>query len=391
MVVKRFTKCSRWAVIVLCAVSAFRPAVVRGDDRAVPAQLIYQMSLPGKGDHFLRPGRIAVDRGQNEIYIADQGNARIVILDQNGVFKFGFSVAEQCGTPLDIAVNSRGEILVLGSGRGGRGVFVFDFDGLYTRMISPAEDAAAGEIISLAVDDRDRVYLLSAGGTVSRYGSDGGREVSFRVGPDADSTSGGEIFFGSLSITDGGEIYVPASSVGTVYRYDVDGRLQGTIGHPGTDMGELSFPVAAVTTEDGLILVLDKHRYTVICFRRDGKFLGEFGGKGIHAGWFYHPTWLAIDDSDRVYVGQIFGNRIQVCRVPEFVRAQISATAGGRSVSSPASAPAPIDLPAAEYVFSHFDNSGELDISTLCLRRNSWGLPTTSSHSPHPLRRFFHA
>jgi hypothetical protein len=57
----------------------------------------------------------------------------------------------------------------------------------------------------------------------------------------------------------------------------------------------------------------------VVCFDADGGFLGEFGGKGISPGWFYHPTLLAVDDSDLVYIGQVYRNKIQVCKIPDFI------------------------------------------------------------------------
>ena len=36
-------------------------------------------------------------------------------------------------------------------------------------------------------------------------------------------------------------------------------------------------------------------------------------------GWFYHPTLLEADADGLVYVGQIFRNKIQVCRIPDFI------------------------------------------------------------------------
>jgi hypothetical protein len=66
-------------------------------------------------------------------------------------------------------------------------------------------------------------------------------------------------------------------------------------------------------------MVLDKHRYTVVCFDSGGKFKGEFGGKGSSPGWFYHPTSIAANDGNSVFIGQIYLNRVQMCHIPEFI------------------------------------------------------------------------
>jgi hypothetical protein len=74
--------------------------------------------------------------------------------------------------------------------------------------------------------------------------------------------------------------------------------------------------------------VLDKHRFATVCFNGEGRFLGEFGGQGTAPGWFYHPTWIAVDGADRAYIGQIFQNRIQVCAVPASISRVALALAG---------------------------------------------------------------
>ena len=75
----------------------------------------------------------------------------------------------------------------------------------------------------------------------------------------------------------------------------------------------------SVAVTDGLVMVLDKMRFNIVCFSHEGRFLGEFGGKGISPGWFYFPSLLVADGSDQVIVGQIFLNRVQICRIPRFI------------------------------------------------------------------------
>ena len=295
-------------------------------DLSVPAEYIRDLTLPGSQNHFLRPERILIEPRNGEIYVADPGNSRIVILDRQGVYLYEFSTSEQCGAPSDVAVDSAGYIYVLGSTTSGLKIFVYDYDGLYLRQLAIGSDSSASppEPGSIAIDSRDRLYLLDQNSLrIIRVRHDGSVEREFAVAADIDSTHRAELACGSLTIA-GDLIYLPVASLGVVYRYDLEGDLQGMIGHSGTGIGELTFPVAVAVTGHDLIMVLDKHRYNVVCFSASGKFLGEFGGKGVSPGWFFHPTWLAVDNRDQVYIGQIFNNKIQVCRIPEFIRARLS-------------------------------------------------------------------
>jgi hypothetical protein len=114
-------------------------------------------------------------------------------------------------------------------------------------------------------------------------------------------------------------LLIPIPTLGSVYLYTRAGEFVRSIGFKGTNVGEMNFPVAAAVSDENLVLVLDKHRYNVICFDLSGKFWGEFGGKGLSPGWFYHPSLLAVDGKNQVYVGQIFLNRVQTCRIPDFI------------------------------------------------------------------------
>ena len=57
----------------------------------------------------------------------------------------------------------------------------------------------------------------------------------------------------------------------------------------------------------------------MLCYTSQGKFVGEFGGKGISPGWFYFPSSLATDALGQVYISQVHLNRVQVCRVPDSI------------------------------------------------------------------------
>ncbi len=146
--------------------------------------------------------------------------------------------------------------------------------------------------------------------------------------------------YGTLTIA-GDDILLPVSSQGTVLRFGLDGRPKTALGVAGTLPGTLNFPVAVEKAGPDMFVVLGKSRFVVLCYDLGGTFLGEFGGKGYRAGWFYQPSLLAAPANDRVIVGQIFENTVQICRIPDFIRSRISHSSTTEGALEPTQLPAP--------------------------------------------------
>lgn len=284
----------------------------------MPADYIGQLQLPGQTDQFLRPQKVFFDPVAAELYVIDQGNNRIVVFDTHGTYRFEFSADVCCGSVHDLVVTSQGSIIALGSTKDGLRLMRFDFDGAFLGEIGgniPWQNQPL-RMTSLAIDSEDRIYILDESiPRIIRLSADFAYDMEFPILTDTDEKTIRETVFGSLSCS-GEELLLPVSSSGVVFRYGVEGKFHGSIGRPGSKIGELNFPVAARITGDGMILVLDEKRFAVLCYAHEGGYLGEFGGMGVSPGWFYYPSWIAIDANDRVYVSQIFLNRVQVCRIP---------------------------------------------------------------------------
>lgn len=328
---------------------------------AVPAEFVRDIKLPGIGETILRPSALHFDRHHDEILVGDSGNNRVLIFGGNGVFKFSFSLTQVMTLPQDIVTDAEGFIFVLGSDKQGQLIQRFDFDGtpLDPIRIPGLWDGIPVELRCLASDDQGTLFALDhKGRRILVIGPDDAITATINLELDVelneqltDGTAGGQGAYalGTLACF-GNTLYVPVSNAGTVYTFSTDGEYLGSIGHFGSKPGTLNFPVAVEVSPEGLILVLDRARYCVVCFSPDKQVLGEFGGKGISPGWFMGPTLLAIPSADLAIVGQVFRNKIQVCSVPDFIRVkagQISAeqTAGNPELSG--SSPAvrhPFDL-----------------------------------------------
>ncbi len=300
---------------------------------SIPAEFLRFLSPPGEGNGLLRPSCLTVDRAHGEILIGDSGHHRVVIFDTAGVYRFEFSGDEHFGFPVDLAVEPEGTILLLGSTKQGTRLLRFDFDGLFLGPVGIDADLLAS-VRHFDLDEEGRIYLLLQDrdrSGISIHRSDGTPVRGFPVVGE-ESEDPGELIFGDLKVR-GGRIYLPVSSEARVKVFDNEGRLVKVLGSVGSTPGHFAFPVAVDVTTDGTILVLDRHRFNVLCFNKWGKFLGEFGGRGQNPGWFYFPSLLGVDDSDQVYIGQVFLNRVQACAIPEVIRPSTS-----RNASSGASA-----------------------------------------------------
>jgi DNA-binding beta-propeller fold protein YncE len=305
--------------LVTCMASLSAPAVAQGNPPlAVPASIVRELTPPGTANGFLRPGGIFVDNKFGEVYVSDAGHNRIVAFDTSGLYKFEFSCGGIFEIPGDLVVDSRGFIYVVGSGKS---IYLFDYDGLFLRelQLSGLPQGQTLKISHLTIDESDNLYVVDeTNQIVFSFDTQGALRKQFSVLGDVPEKERREAMFGSPRVV-AGLIYLPVSTFGTVYVYDLSGNFVRHIGDEGTDIGTLNFPVDVAVSPDSIVMVLDKHRYNVVCYSFEGEFLGEFGGMGFRLGWFYYPTSFALDNLGRSYISQIFLNLVQVCDLPKFI------------------------------------------------------------------------
>jgi hypothetical protein len=309
---------NKWLLTSLILTYVIPPMVfAQSGGNNLHAKYLFDVKLLGREQGLLRPQQIRYDRNHQEYYISDTGNDRIVFLDENGLNAFEFSAKDIFHAPIDVAISSDGKMFVLGSLTGGKCVQVFDYNGdyLYPFTIAGNPDNSAIDIVSLAIDEQDIIYILDNHQQKVLICDLTGRWMSdIRLLTEMDPKEREEQALGNLYLSND-QIFVPAPMVGSVYCYDKDGSFVKMIGQKGSAYGELSFPVAISKDSQGNYLVLDKHRYTIVGYDDQGMPIGEFGGKGAGPGWFYHPNSMIIDTSDRIWVAQIFLNRIQVLQL----------------------------------------------------------------------------
>jgi DNA-binding beta-propeller fold protein YncE len=288
------------------------------EDTRIPAKFMFAMGSNGSSLGLLQPQAVRYDRRHQEYYLADMGHDRVVILNSQGRYSFDFRNAEVMRSPSDIAVDSLGRIYVLCYPLVGKGLLKFDYNGDYLGVFEfhGGPDTSSFNLSSMAVDAADRLFLVdNKGYRVLSYDFSGNFLSEFPIFKDLNTVSLNEQVLGNLAVS-GDYLYMPVPMMGCVYCFDRMGNMSKTYGHEGGGYGELSFPIAAGLDQQGNVLVLDKHRHTIVRYNSLGIANGEFGGMGLGPGWFYHPLTLLVDPQNRVWVAQGYNNQVQVLQFP---------------------------------------------------------------------------
>lgn len=316
-------------IVILFTISLFcASSLFSGELVVIPANFSFNLNPPGSSEQILRPTAIFYDRFFGEIFIAEQGHNRITIFDNQGNFKHEFSAGSLFTSPIDLAVDSSGFIWVLGATTDGSKIFKFDFDGLYLQTIPlPREhDSLEVRISSFCLGDNGRFILQdNSNFRVLTMDGDGYIFSAFPIMVDFEEDMRQEQKIGKIRVYND-RILIASSTIGSIYIYDLNGHMIRRVGHKGSEPGQVKFPVAAVMTDNGSVIVLDRMSHNYVCFDPNGKPVAEIGGRGDSPGWFYQPTLFELGQDGLLIIGQIYKNRVQACQLPESLLSQLSKT-----------------------------------------------------------------
>jgi DNA-binding beta-propeller fold protein YncE len=114
-----------------------------------------------------------------------------------------------------------------------------------------------------------------------------------------------------LALSPDGRIFVADTGSSLIQVLDGEGKLKSSFGNRGSDPGKLKNPESIAVGSDGRVYVADTGNDRVEVFTSDGILLTTFGGSGKEPGKFRRPTRIAVDPSDFVYVLDSGNDRIQ--------------------------------------------------------------------------------
>ncbi len=216
-------------------------------------------------------------------------------------------------TPYGVVVDSKGTLYVA-DGKVGA-VFMFNTETKDLTMIKHGVQARFGDIIGLAIDDSDRLFVSD---------TKMHRILVFDKNHKVEGTIGeGLIDPGGMVVDNENRfLYVADAALDQVLVYDADKltliRKIGTAGkgHTLTEPGQFSVPTNVALDADQNLYVSDTYNNRIEIFDADGSFIRAWGKNGDRPGTFARPKGIAIDVDGHVWVADAVQDRIQ-CFTPE--------------------------------------------------------------------------
>jgi DNA-binding beta-propeller fold protein YncE len=279
-------------------------------------QLGYQQlfSIYGyRADRLSGPTEVACDSDQN-IYVADTNNHRVMVFDSNGdyVTQFGDAGdgAGQLLFPSGITVDSKKNVYVLSRTQNKMLI--------YNSKHKLAWEVGVQSPLSITAH-KDRIYLTtdrgvmignSKGQLLSQFGSRG-------------ETKGNVNCPTGIAVDDNNRIYVADSLNYRVQAFNANGQSLWTIGNRPklTKNGELrdqsrryGLPAGLALGDDGNLLMVDAQVGDIYVINTDGKEVDKFGDWGHDDGQFYYPAGIAFMGDGKYVVADRYNDRVQVIR-----------------------------------------------------------------------------
>jgi DNA-binding beta-propeller fold protein YncE len=92
------------------------------------------------------------------------------------------------------------------------------------------------------------------------------------------------------------------------------GAYKSTIGSPGRQPGQLSYPYGVAVGPEGDIYTVEYNTHRVQKWSPEGKYLKFWAGPGRGVGQLANPWGLAVGPDGYVYVADTGNNRVQKVR-----------------------------------------------------------------------------
>jgi len=268
--------------------------------------------------------RLFVDRGHDEIYVADGETIRI--FNASGMETYRFGDGQGLGAVLGLAVDENGDIFILSydptpvEGVRWPRILQLDYRGEPKAEIeiSGLPDAFAG-IRPNAMFRHDGLFwlvsrsqllavALDASGTF-RKGLDFGRVLEI---PEAERSTRS---ISGVGLDPDGNFLLTVSVMFRVFVVSQSGEVVGQFGKVGSAPG-LFGVVSGIDADDrGNVYVADRLRSVVMVFDSGYQFITEFGYMGKRPENLVRPADVAIGNGGRLYVTQSMNRGVSVFSV----------------------------------------------------------------------------
>lgn len=222
-----------------------------------------------------------------------------------------FDIQHDFRQPSDVAVASDGSIYVVDGVN--QSIKVFDSKGEFIFSFGEA-GAGPGQFnypLGMAIDGADRIYVADSGNQRVQIFSTRGRflneiKLENKNGKMPDPTD--------VAVdSHGTELFVVDNDNHCIYKYDLKTlQLLEVIGHAGIERMEFRYPFLITMDKDKYLYIVDVINTRVQEMTRDGKFVQFIGDWGVEKGQFFRPKGVAVDSEGMVYVSDSYMGVVQV-------------------------------------------------------------------------------
>ena len=281
---------------------------------------VFQYSLSNLyGKYPFNEVRVRVDRPRDEVYVIDQGIVRI--FNSVGMEEYWFGDDPALGTIFDVAVDEKGDILLLS----------YDFTDPLAPKYALLRCNYRGEIkekiqVSGAPSEfsfgpnsmfyRDGKFILVSLNEAKAVVTD--EKGVFLRGydflkiidlPEKDRSEK-EIF--GIAIDPAGNLLFTIPVLFKAYVVSPEGAMVGSFGKAGSAPGHFGVVSGIAMDDRGNYLVVERLRGVVMVFDKEFRFLKEFGYRGTKPGNLVQPSDLAVGNTGKLYVTQARSRGISV-------------------------------------------------------------------------------
>lgn len=304
---KWFKKYYLWAglaaTVILVAIILIMSFISGPEPVVYSAVKPYNVITGPPGELLNKPTAVAVGL-RGELYIADSGNKRITVMEEDGRYALNFggpgSGLAELDNPVSLAVAPNGNVYVADQEK--QAVLVFNGGGGYLYTIA---DKQAGSFIPLTVkiDKKGSVYVFDAAAQKFRVYDSAGKQIKTFPANAIEK-------FENITALDLDPRDERAFGVNPGKRsyYEFRGNYLKTFGED-----RLVNPQGIVYNRSKkVVMISDGYKNKIVVFARDGTYLGEFGRIGDGMGDFRNPAGLAFDERGKLYVADKDNNRVVI-------------------------------------------------------------------------------
>lgn len=248
------------------------------------------------------PAAVFVDEEKKRLYVADTSNDRLISFDSDFVFLAALN-HDDFKLPLSVVKLPSGEFFINDANDGTLKVINVK-DKLITAFQVKGLPKAAEKFMPgrFATDDKGDLYVVDRlNKRIVVLGKDGNFLKSI-------SAKGKGVYgFNDVRVDARGYVYAVDSVGASVHIFNDKGVHVKSFGG---DDSDLVFPVSVAVSSKGLIYVAERYLSQIMVFNISGALQYTLLSKGVVPGEVYHPSYIYIDKSDRLYI--VDGSRVQV-------------------------------------------------------------------------------